>query len=131
VRYFGGDWGRALQTGLLFVGLVGLVVLGLSASLRAKVRVFIGKHFFSYRYDYREEWLAFTAMLSSESAPQEVGVLVVRALANIVECPAGSLWTRSEGSDVYRRRPAGTCRSAASRNLPIRRSSSFCAASPG
>lgn len=102
VRYFGGDWGRALQTGLLFVGLVGLVVLGLSASLRAKVRVFIGKHLFSYRYDYREEWLAFTATLSSESAPQEVGVLVVRALANIVECPAGSLWTRSEGSDVYR-----------------------------
>jgi hypothetical protein len=69
VRYFGGDWGRALQLGLLFPGGVGLVLLVLSASLRARVRVFIGKHFFSYRYDYREEWLAFTAMLSSNSEP--------------------------------------------------------------
>ncbi|MCA0239442.1 MAG: PEP-CTERM system histidine kinase PrsK [Proteobacteria bacterium] len=96
VRYFGGQWGRALQFGLLFAGGLTLVLLVLSASLRARVRVFIGKHFFSYRYDYREEWLAFTAMLSSDSSPQEVGVLVIRALANIVECPAGSLWTRAD-----------------------------------
>lgn len=101
VRYFGGDWGRALQLGLLFLGLVSLVLLVLSASLRARVRVFIGKHFFSYRYDYREEWLAFTAMLSSNSEPQAVGVLVVRALANIVECPAGSLWTRRDEDGRY------------------------------
>ncbi len=101
VRYFGGDWGRALQLGLLFLGGVGLVLLVLSASLRARVRVFIGKHFFSYRYDYREEWLAFTAMLSSNSEPQAVGVLVVRALANIVECPAGSLWTRRDEDGSY------------------------------
>lgn len=101
VRYFGGEWGRALQFGLLFVGIVTLILLVLSASLRAKVRVFIGKHFFSYRYDYREEWLAFTAMLSSNSSPQEVGVLVIRALANIVECPAGSLWTKAESGSGY------------------------------
>jgi putative PEP-CTERM system histidine kinase len=101
VRYFGGDWGRALQLGLAFAGGVGLLVLILSASLRAKVRVFIGKHFFSYRYDYREEWLAFTAMLASNSSPQQVGELVIRALANIVECPAGSLWTRMAGASQY------------------------------
>jgi putative PEP-CTERM system histidine kinase len=95
VRYSGGDWGRALQLGLLFAGVVVLAVLALSASVRARVRVFIGKHFFSYRYDYREEWLAFTAMLSARTAPSEVGIQVVRGLANMLECPAGSLWTRS------------------------------------
>ena len=102
VRYFGGDWGRALQLALLFLGLVAMVMLVLSASLRARVRVFIGKHFYSYRYDYREEWLAFTAMLASDTAPQDVGVRVVRGLANIVECPAGSLWTRSEDEQSFR-----------------------------
>ena len=101
VRYFGGDWGRALQLGLAFASGVMLLALVLSASLRATVRVFIGKHFFSYRYDYREEWLAFTAMLASNSSPQEVGVHIVRALANILECPAGALWTKAVGSDQY------------------------------
>lgn len=99
VRYFGGDWGRALQLGLVFAGALSVLILGLSASLRARVRIFVGKHFFSYRFDYREEWLAFTAMLSSSSAPEQVGVRVIRALANVLESPGGSLWARA-GDDA-------------------------------
>jgi putative PEP-CTERM system histidine kinase len=95
VRFFGGDWGRALQVSLLFAGVAFLGAVVVSGSLRSWLRVFVGKHFFSYRYDYREEWLRFTAMLSSRSSPQEVGALIVRGLANMVECPAGSVWTRS------------------------------------
>lgn len=101
VRYSGGEWGRGLQLGLLFASLVFLLLLALSASIRARVRVFVGKHFFSYRFDYREEWLAFTAMLSSHSGPSEVGVQVIRALGNMVECPAGSLWTRRPGDPLF------------------------------
>ena len=103
VRYFGGDWGRALQLSLLFVAMVFLATLMVSGSLRSWLRVFVGKHFFSYRYDYREEWLRFTAMLSSKSSPQEVGERVIRGLAHMVECPAGSLWARSgsAGSEGY------------------------------
>lgn len=102
VRYFGGSWGRALQLALLVAGLALLAVLLFSGSLRARLRVFVGKNFFSYRYDYREEWLRFTAMLSSRSSPQEVGNLVVRGLANMVESPAGSLWTRAGAEADFR-----------------------------
>lgn len=124
VRIFGGDWGRALQLGLAFASGVTLLALVLSASLRAKVRVFIGKHFFSYRYDYREEWLAFTAMLASNSSPQEVGVHIVRALANILECPAGALWTQVAGSGQYVQAaawnmPADMGSAAAGSSLPV------------
>lgn len=101
VRYFGGEWGRALQLGVVVAAIALLFSLALSASLRARVRVFVGKHFFSYRFDYREEWLAFTSMLASERSPQEVGVLVIRALANVLDCPAGSLWTRTAGPGPY------------------------------
>jgi len=94
VRFTGGDWGRALQLGLLFIALVTLAMIVFSGAMRAKLRVFVGKHFFSYRYDYREEWLRFTSMLSVKSTPQEVGGLVVRGLANFVESPGGCLWTR-------------------------------------
>ncbi len=102
VRYAGGDWGRALQQGLAFASGIVLVLLIMSASLRAKVRVFIGKHFFSYRYDYREEWLAFTDLLASATTPQQTGERAIRALANIVECPAGSLWLRPADGADYR-----------------------------
>jgi len=95
VRYFGGEWGRALQLGLLVVGLAGLGMLVFSGSLRAWLRVFVGKHFYSYRYDYREEWLRFTALLSSKRNPQEMGTMIAQGMAKMVECPAGSLWLRS------------------------------------
>ena len=95
VRFFGGSWGGALQLGLLVAGLAVLGLLVFSGSMRSWLRVFVGKHFFSYRYDYREEWLRFTSMLSAKRSPQEMGELIVRGLAKMVECPAGSLWTRN------------------------------------
>ena len=101
VRWFGGTWGGALQVTLLSAALVLLAVLAFSGTMRARLRVFLGKNFFSYRYDYRVEWLRFTAMLSSKCAPQEVGQLVVHGLADLVECPAGCLWFKALGDDQY------------------------------
>ncbi len=95
VRYFGGNWGRALQLSLLVAGLALLGMLVFSGSMRSRLRVFVGKHFYSYRYDYRDEWLRFTAMLSAKRTPQEMGEMIVRGLAKMVECPGGSLWTRT------------------------------------
>ncbi|NDP38259.1 MAG: PEP-CTERM system histidine kinase PrsK [Rhodoferax sp.] len=101
VRYFGGEWGRALQLALVFVALVVLSVLMLSGSVRARLRVFLGKHFFRYRFDYREEWLKFTRTLSAKDSPQEMGQQVIRGLADMLESPAGGLWMRSKGETAF------------------------------
>ena len=102
VKYFGGDWGRALQLGLVFISLIVLSVLALSGSVRARLRVFLNKNFFRYRYDYREEWLKFTAALSAQNTPQEMGQQVVRGLADLVESPGGALWMQSPGTTAFR-----------------------------
>lgn len=101
VRYFGGDWGRALQLSLLFVGLIFLGYVAVSGSMRAKLRVMLGKHFFSYRYDYREEWLRFTRTLSTQDSPQAMGQQVVRGLANMVESPGGGLWLLDNSRSTF------------------------------
>jgi len=101
VRYFGGEWGRALQLALVFVALILLVVLALSGSIRAKLRVFLGKHFFHYRFDYREEWLKFTHALATQHSPQEMGQQVVRGLADMLESPAGGLWVKARGEQAF------------------------------
>lgn len=101
VRYFGGEWGRALQLALVFFALILLIVLALSGTVRAKLRVFLGKHFFQYRYDYREEWLRFTKTLSSQNSPQEMGQQVVRGLADLLESPGGGLWMKNRGESTF------------------------------
>jgi putative PEP-CTERM system histidine kinase len=101
VRYFGGDWGPALQVALLFGAALALGLVIVSGSMRAKMRVFVGKHFFSYRYDYRDEWLRFTQALAATGSQPEMGQQIVRALADLVESPAGALWVRDAAGRAY------------------------------
>lgn len=101
VRLFGGEWGRALQLALLFAALLVLVALTFSGSMRASLRVQVGKHFFSYRYDYREEWLRFTQTLSSQDGFSGMGRHAVRGLADMVESPGGALWLKEPSGRFF------------------------------
>lgn len=97
VRYFGGSWGAAFQAGFIFAALLLLGWLFSSGALRARLRVFINKNFYSYRYDYREEWLRFTGLLAEREASANPLQRCIQALANLVESPAGVLWVRDAG----------------------------------
>ena len=101
VRYFGGAWGRAFQVALLFAGLLSLGIIAQSGSVRAKLKVLISKHFFSYRYDYREEWLRFTQTLSACDGQAALGQQIIRGLADMVESPSGGLWLRDAARRQY------------------------------
>jgi len=101
VRYFGGDWGRALQVGLLFIALLGFGLVIFSGAQRARLRVFISKHLFPYRYDYRSEWLKFTRALESVDSGADLGQVTIRALADLVESAGGALWF-DDGEGVFR-----------------------------
>ena len=94
LRQFGGSWGRALEAALVFTAFLLLAVVVMSATARAKVKVHVAKHFFTYRYDYREEWLRLTNTLASGSAAQPWAACI-QALADLVESPGGALWYRS------------------------------------
>jgi putative PEP-CTERM system histidine kinase len=95
VRYFGGSWGKTVQAALLFGAVLVLVVVVFSGTVRSRLRVFVGKHFFAYRYDYRQEWLRFTGRLSSPDPGQTLQQQCIRALADLVESPGGLLWLRN------------------------------------
>jgi putative PEP-CTERM system histidine kinase len=101
VRYLGGSWGGALQVGVLFAAFLLLILLWLSGSVRSRIKVIIGKNFFRYRYDYREEWLKFTNALCSENNVLQLGQQVIRGLADMVESPSGSLWTKDVSGQKF------------------------------
>jgi putative PEP-CTERM system histidine kinase len=101
IRFFGGDWGRALQIELLFGATLLAVLAGTSGKFRSKLQVFVSKNFFSYRYDYRAEWLRFTRTLAAESSVPRVQERCIKALIDLVESPSGVLWLKSE-NDGFR-----------------------------
>jgi putative PEP-CTERM system histidine kinase len=94
LRYFGGTWGSVMQVTFLFGALVLLVGILFSGTFRAWLKVFISKHFYSYNYDYREEWLRFTGTLSQHGPG--LGDRTVQAVAALVESPGGVMWIRRD-----------------------------------
>ncbi|THC41695.1 XrtA/PEP-CTERM system histidine kinase PrsK [Massilia sp. Mn16-1_5] len=97
LRYFGGSWGTVMQVTFLFGALLLLAGILFSGTFRAWLKVFISKHFYSYGYDYREEWMRFTRTLSA--AGPNLGERTVQAVAALVESPGGGLWLRRDGTN--------------------------------
>ena len=97
VRLYGGDWGRVAEITLVCFALLLSLLIASSGQARSRLRVFLHKNFFSFRHDYREEWLRLTATLSSSDTdlPQRA----LRAMAQTMDSPAGALFTRGEGDE--------------------------------
>ncbi len=107
---FGGEWGRISELGLIaLMSAAALLILPFGRT-RAWLRVFLAKHVFEHRYDYRREWRRFTDTVAREradGAPLEERI--IKGLADIAEAPAGVLLLADAH---YRLTPAGRWNSA-------------------
>jgi len=94
IRLYGGTWGRVAQ--LVFFAGAGVVLLALIASgnLRRRLRVFLNKHFYRNKYDYRVEWLRFIQTLSAPEEGVDTRDNSVRAISQIIGSPGGILFLR-------------------------------------
>lgn len=94
-------WGPALQ--IVFLCFAALVLLYgvFSAAFRARLRVFIAKHFYRNRYDYREEWLRLIQTLAAAHSPSSVAHRGIEALAVIIGSRSGQLWLCDSRSRLF------------------------------
>jgi putative PEP-CTERM system histidine kinase len=100
VRAHGGSWGESLR--LLFIVGAGIVLamLMLSRSMWRRLRVFVAKHFYRNKYDYRAEWLRFIATLSTPDSP-DARRTSIRAIAQILESPGGVLFLSNDSATRF------------------------------
>jgi putative PEP-CTERM system histidine kinase len=93
-RLVGGDYAVFAQGASLVVALSAGGLLIVSARLRAWLSVMISKHFFEHRYDYRTEWMRFTATLGQGDEDEDDRNLhrrVAKALAELTGSPGALL----------------------------------------
>jgi len=100
IRYFGGNWGVVLQMTFWFGALLLLFVTLFSGTIRARLKVFLSKNFFSYYYDYREEWLRFTRTLSEGEPGIQMRERSIEAIAELVDSPGGALWLSQDPETI-------------------------------
>lgn len=96
-RFFGGDYGDLAQGLFLIVALGAGGLLFASPRARAWLSVTISKHFFEHRYDYRAEWMRFTATLGQDRGEGDqaddthLHRRVAKALAELTGSPGALL----------------------------------------
>ena len=95
---FGGSWGALARAVFLVGAAVVLAALMSSSTLRARFKVFLSKHFFQNKYDYREEWLRLVSTLADFEGGRNLSV-AVKAIAQIVGSSSGVLWFVDEKSE--------------------------------
>ena len=92
LRKFGGDFGKIGQVMFVTLAVVFLFIILTSSQLRAKTKVFLSKHFYKNKYDYRIEWLRLTEDLKLDIDNNDHYKTVIEAMANIVDARSGLLW---------------------------------------
>jgi putative PEP-CTERM system histidine kinase len=102
VQLIGGSWGAIAQIVFFAAALGLLTMLVASAALRRRMRVFLVKHFYRHKYDYREEWLRFIDTLSGAQSGESPQVAAVRAIAQIVGSPRAALLMRDDVPGQWR-----------------------------
>jgi putative PEP-CTERM system histidine kinase len=102
----GGNWGRAAEFGILAVMTLAALLVLPSPRARAWLRIFVAKHVFEHRYDYRQEWLRFTDTIGREGIDSpSLEERVAKAMADIAGSPSGLLLLADA---QYRLTPAGS-----------------------
>jgi putative PEP-CTERM system histidine kinase len=107
IQLYGGEWGAVAQMAFLAGAIVVLIILLFSGQIRSRIRVFLSKHFFSYTYDYRDEWIRIIATLSGETTDLPLPERTILTISQLVESPSGVLWLKDKRGGFQRRAEQG------------------------
>lgn len=80
IKSLGGDFNLYLGSLFVFLSILFMAILLLSYNVRKRVKIFIDRHFYKNKHDYRKEWLELTARLSSKLNVQDL----LPPLANMI-----------------------------------------------
>ena len=99
IQQYSQEWGAVTVTITSIGAALMYVSVFSSERRRSQLKVFLNKHFFNFKYDYRDEWLRFTNTLSRGGAGAHLLETVIEALSTIVASRGGMLWLSSENGD--------------------------------
>ena len=100
MRWFGVELSFLLKWMLICLGMVGVGMVLLSREMRRKIQYFISTHFYVNKYEYRDEWLAFSRYLQDATTEQDVIMALEAILEDSLYTKRICIWSGSEDSGL-------------------------------
>lgn len=94
INFIGGQWGTVVSWSFIILGLSVLATLLMTERLRREVKVFITKHFFANKYDYRVEWIKLIKQLESTDNNNDFYHTALNSLCTTLDVDKGLLVKR-------------------------------------
>ena len=102
MRYLDVAMQRAMFVSVAVLSGLAVVLVLLSEKLRRKAKVFLHKHFYRHRYDYRKEWRRFTGHLSSARTIEALQQGILSFYCDTFACGVAALYLRDNEQGDYR-----------------------------
>jgi putative PEP-CTERM system histidine kinase len=102
MRYLGESYQRSLFVAIAFLSGLAVTIILLSHTLKLKIRVFLHKHFYRNKFDYRTQWLRFTEELSASRNEQELQKAILSFFCRTFAVRGAALFLLEEESGEYR-----------------------------
>ena len=90
-----------LALAFLLTAGVGFMVLAYKKRFFGQLIILYRKLFSAYKYDYRESWIRFNRALDEANVTGNYYQLSIKAIGNIIDSPAGKLWSLRNDSFAY------------------------------
>jgi putative PEP-CTERM system histidine kinase len=101
IRYFNIDFDYFFTTIFIFISIFALAVLLFSARLRKKAKVFITRHFYTQKYEFREKWMEATERISQKKTVGEILKALDEMISETIEPRGLHLWLYDPVSGEY------------------------------
>ncbi|MGR9116497.1 MAG: XrtA/PEP-CTERM system histidine kinase PrsK [Gammaproteobacteria bacterium] len=101
LKHSNAQWGETLQILFIFLSLLLLAIAFTSGKIRALAKVYFGKHFFQYNYDYRQEWLKISTALAQLETLDNLKTFIINTLTNLVDSSGGGLWLKNDQGHFF------------------------------
>lgn len=102
MRYLDMAMQRTMFVSVAVLSGLAVVLVLLSEKLRRKVKVFLHKHFYQHKYDYRKEWRRFTGHLSSARTVEALQQGILSFCCDTFACGVAALYLRDDERGDYR-----------------------------
>jgi putative PEP-CTERM system histidine kinase len=101
MKYFDVSFARDVTVFIAFAGGIALLVVLLSEQIRRRVQVFICKHFFAHKHDYRQTWLGLTSQLAECTTLPDMETAILAAYQEIFGLKGASLYLFNRKSNIH------------------------------
>jgi putative PEP-CTERM system histidine kinase len=92
IRYFELPYGSFFSTIFVFISVLFLIILLSATALRRKAQLFINRHFYKHKYEFRDKWMETVEKITPQRSVREVSDTFIDLISETMFPSSVHLW---------------------------------------